>query len=242
MTKVFQCYFIIWAVLFVLFNVISFVSVGWSGIEKYTSSFWIGYVFITFAFIGQIICAYLALREKNITKTFYKISLVTTSYIGLILSFIFGGLCMIFSLLPYWVSIILCTTVLAFNSVAVVKASVGIDLVNDINDKIKDRTSFIRSLTIDAERLVTHAKSEFIKEECKKVYEVVRYSDPMDNDILNSIESEININFTKFSQAIDENDFEKVSEIAEKLIILFDNRNKNCKLLKGEGERCLHKV
>ena len=71
MKKAFNFYFIIWVVLFALFNVISFVSVGWAGVEKYTSSFWIGYVFITLTFFGQIICSYIALKDSDIKKTFY---------------------------------------------------------------------------------------------------------------------------------------------------------------------------
>ena len=52
MKKVFQKYLILWAVLFVLFQVIAFISPGWGGVEKYTASFWIGYVGITIAFVG----------------------------------------------------------------------------------------------------------------------------------------------------------------------------------------------
>ena len=70
MKKVFKFYSAIWAVLLALFNVISFVSVSWAGIEKYTPSFWIGYIFITIAFIGQIICTYFALYDNDIKKTF----------------------------------------------------------------------------------------------------------------------------------------------------------------------------
>lgn len=39
MKKVFKLYSIIWAIILVLFNVIAFVSVGWTGVEKYTPSF-----------------------------------------------------------------------------------------------------------------------------------------------------------------------------------------------------------
>lgn len=131
MKKVFKFYSIIWAVLLALFNVISFVSVGWAGISKYTPSFWIGYVFITLSFVGQIVCAYFALKDDDIKKTFYNISLIFTSYTGLILSFIFGGLCMLLSPLPYWVGIILCTIILGFNVIAVVKATAVIDIVRN---------------------------------------------------------------------------------------------------------------
>lgn len=234
MKKVFKFYSTVWAVLLALFNVISFVSVGWAGTPKYTPSFWIGYVFITLSFIGQIVCAYFALKDSDIKKTFYNVSLISTSYTGLILSFVFGGLCMIISLLPYWVGIILCAIVLAFNIIAVVKASAVIDIVGEIDNKVETKTFFIKSLTVDAESLISRAKSENIKAECKKVYEAVRYSDPMSNGTLASIESKITITFAKLSEAVVSEDSEKVMTLAGEIIILLgdSDRNKKCKLLK----------
>ena len=232
MKKVFKFYSIIWAVLLALFNVISFVSVGWAGISKYTPSFWIGYAFITLSFIGQIVCAYFALKDDDIKKTFYNVSLISTSYTGLILSFVFGGLCMIISLLPYWVGILLCAIVLGINVIAIIKASAVVDIVSSIDEKAKESTFFIKSLTVDAESLMSRAKSETIKAECKKVYEAVRYSDPMSNGALVSIESEITIKFSNFSDAVVSDKFNVASECATELVILIDERNKKCKLLK----------
>lgn len=232
MKKIFKFYSAVWAILLVLFNIISFVSVGWAGIEKYTPSFWIGYIFITLAFIGQIICAYFAFKDNDIQKTFYNVSLIATSYTGLILSFVFGGLCMIISPLPYWVGIILCTIVLAFNIIAGVKATAAIDIVGGIDKKIKEDTFFIKSLTVDAEGLISRAKSENIKAECKKVYEAVRYSDPMSNGALASVENDITIKFSKLSDAVVFDDSEAVVTLADEIIILLGDRNKKCKLLK----------
>lgn len=232
MKKVFQKYLILWAVLFVLFQVIAFISPGWSGVEKYTASFWIGYVGITIAFVGQLACTYFALKESDLQKTFYNISLITTSYTGLILTLIFGGLCMLLSLLPYWVGTILCAAVLAFNIIAVVKAAIAIDEVSAIDEKIKTQTLFIKSLTVDAESLVARAKSEAVKVECKKVYEAVRYSDPMSNDALASIEGDITIKFSKFSEAVISEDSVTVATLADEIIILLGDRNKKCRLLK----------
>ena len=232
MKKVFKFYSVIWTVLLALFNVISFVSVGWAGISKYTPSFWIGYAFITLSFIGQIVCAYFALKDDDIKKTFYNVSLISTSYTGLILSFVFGGLCMIISLLPYWVGILLCAIVLGINVIAIIKASAVVDIVSSIDEKAKESTFFIKSLTVDAESLMSRAKSETIKAECKKVYEAIRYSDPMSNGALVSIESEITIKFSNFSDAVVSDKFNVASECATELVILIDERNKKCKLLK----------
>ena len=232
MKKEFKSYVVVWAVLLALFNVIAFVSVGWAGQEKYTASFWIGYTFITLTFIGQLACAYIALKAENLQKIFYNIPLITASFAGLIASFIVGGLCMLISPLPYWIGVIVCVIVLAVNALAVVKTTVAIGEVERIDEKIKTQTFFIKSLTVDADTLLASAKSDAVRAECRKVYEAIRYSDPMSNDALTSVESAITLKFTALTDAVKTDDVEKVAAIANEVIILVKNRNEKCKLLK----------
>ena len=112
------------------------------------------------------------------------------------------------------------------------RAAIAIDAVSAVDDKIKTQTLFIKSLTVDAESLVTRAKGEAVKAECKKVYEAVRYSDPMSNSALDSLENEITIKFSKLSDAVSSDNSEVVTELADTLVILIGERNKKCKLLK----------
>lgn len=232
MKKRMSLYVVAWAVLLALFNVIAFVSVGWQGYEKYTASFWIGYILITVMFIGQLICSLAAFKADNAKKLFYNISLINTSYAGLIVSFIVGGLCMLLSALPYWVGVIVCSIVLAVNVFSVIKATAVVAEVEAIDKKIKVQTFFIKSLTVDADTLMLKAKSEAVKKECRKVYEAIRYSDPMSNDALASIESQITIKFAELSDAVKFDDIEKVTETANEVMILVSDRNKKCKILK----------
>ncbi len=231
-SKIFKHYLVIWAALLVLFHIIAFVSAGWEGQEKYTASFWIGYGFILLCFIGQLACAHKALNEENRAKLFYNLSLFQASYSGLIASFIFGGLCMLISPLPYWVGVILCAVVLAINVMAVAKASAAVEAVAQIDKKIKTQTFFIKSLTVDAETLMARAQSQPIREECRKVYEAIRYSDPMSNDALANVESQITVTFSKLIQAVTEDNAEAAKGLSNELIILVNDRNNKCKLLK----------
>lgn len=232
MKKRFNSYAIIWIVLLVLFNVIAFVSPELDGIEKYTASFWIGYALTTVTFLGQLACAWFALKEDNATKLFYKVSLISTSYTGLVITSVVGGLFMLLAPLPAWIGAIVCCIVLAVNVLSVVKAEMAIEEVERIDNKVKQQTFFIKSLTVDAQSLMARAKSEDVKNECKKVYEAVRYSDPMSNDALGSVESEITVRFAKLSEAVVANDPVAVSEFANELIILVNDRNSKCALLK----------
>lgn len=232
MKRNFKFYLSIWAILLILFNIIAFVSVGWEGQEKYTASFWIGYVFITLTFIGQLFCAYIAFQAENLRKMFYNIPLITISYTGLICSFIFGGACMIISTLPYWISVIVNAIILAVTAISVIQAKLAGDIVSETDDKVKGNTIFIKSLTADAESLLARAKSEVAKSECKRVYEVIRYSDPVSNELLAGIESQITIKFAEFTLVVNEEEDDRVKAIADELVILIGDRNGKCKLLK----------
>ena len=214
-----------WAILFVVFQAISFISPGWIDIEKYTSSFWIGYAFISISFIGQLICSLTALNEENLTKLFYKIPLIRISYTGLIVSFVLGGACMLLSLLPYWIGALVAVIVLAVTALSVLKASAAADIVAEIDNKISTQTFFIRNLTVEAENLMSREKSPENKAICKKVYEALRYSDPMSCDALSEIEGKIEAQFTVFSSSVSAN-------AAEELLLLITERNRKCKLLK----------
>lgn len=232
MKKIFKLYLVIWAALLAAFNIVSFVSVGWAGHEKYTPSFWFGYALITIAFLGQLGCAYFALRDGQLKKTFYRLSLMSASYAGLILSFVFGGLCMLVPVLPYWLGILLCGIVLAFNVIAVVKAAAAIEIVSGIDDKSESYTVFIRALTADAQGVAALAKSDAVKAECKKVYEAVRYSDPMSSPALEETEMKIAGQFVVFSDAVKSDDIRAAQIAGDALIVLVTERNRKCKLLK----------
>ena len=232
MKKRFSFYAISWTILLALFNVIAFVSPGWIGVEKYDAAFWIGYTFITVTFLGQLACAWFALKEESASKLFYKVSLITTSYTGLVITFVVGGVCMLISPLPYWVGIIACSIVLAANILAVMKAAAAIEEAQKIDEKIKVQTAFVKMLTVDAESLISRAKSETVKAECMKVYEAIRFSDPMSNNALSSIESAITTKFSNLSLAVASDNFDSATEFANELVILIGERNKKCKLLK----------
>ena len=233
MNKKFKYYAIIWALLLAVFNVICFVTPSEAaGMSKFGGAFWAGYIFITIAFIGQLICAYIALKTDDKTKLFYNIPVIRVSYTGLILTVVFGALCMAIPNLPNWVGIIVCLLVLAFTAIAVTKAKAASDVVEKIDNKVKAQTLFVKSLTVDAESLLAHATTPEAKEACKKVYEAVRYSDPMSSVQLVDIEEQIEGSFKAFSAAIIENDTELAAAKSKNLLVLIDNRNKKCRLLK----------
>lgn len=232
MKKRFGLYIIVWSVLVGLFNVITFVPPKNIFENKFSGSFWVGYVFITLMFIAQLVCAGIALNGGNFQKLFYKLSLFKTSYIGLFASFIVGGICMVFNNVTYWCGIVLCSVILAATIIAIVKASAVADAIAAVEENVKSKTYFIKNMTLNASALKAQATSEEAKSACSKVYEAIRYSDPMSNGALREVEDQMTFKFALFSEAVKADEAEKASALAEELMILIGDRNSRCKLLK----------
>ncbi|MGN1066489.1 MAG: hypothetical protein ACI4QH_01630 [Candidatus Fimimonas sp.] len=230
MKKNFKYYAIAWAILLVLFNVLAFVVAGTTG--QFTPSFWVGYVFISIAMVGQLFCAWLAFKDNSAKQTFYNLSLVTTSYAGLIVCFVVGAICMAIPPLPAWIGAIVCMLALAVNVVTVVKAKAAADIVSEVDKKVQTATKFIYDMQEESESLLARAKSEEVKAVCKKVREAFKFSDPMSSSELATVETEIAESFQKFKRAVLAQDVAAATAQSEDLLASISERNNKCKRLK----------
>lgn len=232
MNKNLKFYTVIWILALAMFNVLIFVTPAEiAGVSKFTNSFWIAYTFVTVAFLGQYVCTFAAFKG-DITRLFYNIPLISVSYIGLIAVLIAGSLFMAIPILPDWLAIIVCFGVLAINIIAVMKSASAVNIVAEMDKKIKNKTFFIRSLTVDAETVAAQAATKEMKAIANKIFEEIRYSDPMSDDALASAETQITIKFSEFSDAVSQNDIACAQKLSDELIVLLKNRNSKCKLLK----------
>lgn len=234
MKKSIGVYSIIWAICLAVFNVIVFVTPNEIGsVSKFSGSFWVGYIFITVAFLGQLVCAIFAFKVKNPKRFFYNIPLISISYCGLVAMLIAGSIFMAIPALPEWSGIIVCVIILAFNAISIIKATAAACIVSGIDDKVKTQTFFIKDLTANAQSLMTSAKSDELCAEAKKVYEAIRYSDPMAPDALCELDSLIKRQFASFAEAVKAEDTELARETSTVLIELVEKRNHNCKIFKN---------
>ena len=233
MKKSLNFYAVCWAILFAVFNAVCFITPNEvAGMTKFGGAFWVGYIFVTLTFFGQLACAYVAFKAENNQKLFYNLPLITVSYTGLIVTLVAGALCMALPNLPNWVGILVCLLILAFTAIAIVKATAAATAVSDIDQRVATKTAFIRSLTVDAEHLMNTAKTAELKDLAKKVYEAVRYSDPMSDAALVEIEEKMKNGFADLENAVEAGDAELAASVAGELLSLVDLRNKKCKLLK----------
>lgn len=230
MTKTFKVYSTIWIICFAMFNIITFTSP--TSINILSGSFWIGYLFIGIAFTEQLYCSYIAFKNDNLQKTFYHVSLVLVSYISLVSMLLAGSLCIAIPFFPFWLSVVICVLVASISTSIILVTCSVINVVSGLDTKINTKTFAIKTLTADTEHLLSVASSFELKKECKKIYEALRYSDPMSNVALYEINEQIRRQFISFENAIYSSDLELTILNADELLRLINKRNKKCKLLK----------
>lgn len=233
MKKTFKLYIAAWAVMLALFNVVVFSVRALPGFKMvYDLRFWISWTVVILSYIGNLFCAYKVFSAENKDKIFLSIPLITLSYGATVVITVVSGILMLIPACPAWIAAVVSVVTLALNAVSVIKAEAAAQIVGDTETKIKTQTFFIKALTVDADTLMAGASSEAVKAECRRVYEAIRYSDPMSSDALAGAESQLTLKFSELSEAVKADDAEKTAMLAKEFLVLLNDRNKKCMLLK----------
>lgn len=231
MRKAFKNYLLLWAIGFVLFQVITWATPSeLAGYSKFGGGFWPGYVCITLTYLGQLACTWRFLKADSAERLFLNIPVLRLGYAALVISVIVGVLSMAIPDLPYWVGLVVCVLVLAAYAAAIVKAKAAADIVEETGARVKQQTQFIRLLTVEAEGLMLRAQSDAAKAEAKRVYEAIRYSNPVSSEALADIEAQIRQSFTDFAANLS-GSAEEIKAKADELVAMIGARNSKCKVL-----------
>ncbi len=233
MKKMFKFYLVAWAIMFVLFNIAvialpkEFTILGVT-YEKFGGVSWVTLIVLELCFLLHLILTAAALNQKKLSGTFYRLPLIRLSYGCVIVTTVVAVLAML-AFLPSWIPLALALLILAIYAFAILKAVVAAELVESVDEKTRAKTSFIRNLTVDADSLLSRAKSEPVKAACKKVFEALRYSDPVSAYGLVDVEERIKAEFDALTDAVIADDPKAVSASADELLTLIAERNKKSK-------------
>lgn len=232
MKRYFKYYTICWAIGLIAFNVITFASVAATcGFKALLPSFWIGYAFITVTFLVNLAISFVLMKPEKANKSFLNLSVGYIAFIALIGSTVVGAVTMAVATIPWWIGFIINMILFAFYAISIIGGSTAANIVDEIDNNVKVQTVFVKLLTTDAQTLVAKAGTE-TKESANKVYEAIRYSDPMSVEALAGVESQITIKFNEYSNAVVDNDVDLTKALEKELLILIEDRNNKCKVLK----------
>ena len=232
MKKHFKYYAACWGIALALFQVLAFAPPAPAGMQKYTGSFWVGYIFITVAFAGQLACAWWTFRAQNLQKMFYRLPLITVSYLGLGQMLLYGGVCMAAPGIPKWLGAVLCCLVLGLSAIAVTQAAAAGDTVAQTDAAVQAKTSRMRLLTAQAESLCVRAAGGPATAACRQVYQALRYTDPVSTDALAVWEDAIAAQLEALTTAVRARENEKAQAAAKELCLLVGERNERCKVVR----------
>lgn len=210
------------AIAFVLFNVIAFAVP-----TSKTSTFWITYVFTAIAFALQIVIWKFAFKGADTLKSkFLGIPLISVGITYLIIQLIAFAIFMAFPIAPTWIAIVVCALILGISAICLIGTETGREEINRVEEKVQRKVFYIKALQTDIEILAEQEKDGDIKIALAKLVDTIRFSDPMSNEMLTDIETQISEKVAEFKIAEDK------SAIITELNSLLTERNRKVKLLK----------
>lgn len=199
---------------------------------RYDSYLFVAAGIMIVGYIFSLISTLIAFKkEQNITATFFGIP---ASYSGIATYILLIILSILELILKFNISIscVIAVIIIVVSLIKLIMICFAADTIKDVDQKVKVQTLFIKSLTDDIQNLKLSAKSDIVKEECNRVYESIRYSDPMSTNKLADVESQIQNEFYALSDAVKNDDIDLVKNSADRIVTLIHVRNSKCKALK----------
>ena len=234
MKKTFKYFALIWLVSLVIFNAVTFiVPAEIAGINSFEQpTFWVAYAFICVALIGQLVSTLLVCSKDTLEKVFLNIPVLKLGYSAMAISVLIGLVFMVVPVIQAWIGALVCIIIMAMYIIACVKSMAAANIVSGKTESVKSQTAFIKMAVIEAENLMTRAKTAEIRAEIKKVYEALRYSDYVSTSELVKIEVHIEDHLAQLKIAVENEDLEMVQTETNELLLLIKERNSKCKATK----------
>jgi len=193
--------------------------------------FWIGYGFSMLSMLLTAGVGFYAFSREGLRSKFYGMPLMSVAWYYLIIQLVLGFAEMLLELIPipFQYGIAVNAILLGACLVGLITVDVAKAEIERIDEKIKEKVFFIKSLQVDVEGLVDKASDESVRKILKELVETIRYSDPMSCPQLAAIENKIEAKVAALAEAVD-SDASKA--LCNELQQLFAERNRKCKILK----------
>ena len=199
---------------------------------RYTTYFYTAIIILAVGYAFSIASTFIGFKkQQNAEGTFYGAPFVYSGLLTFILITILSSVSIFVGESPLLQAII-AIVIFACALGKLLKKSVARELIVERGEQVKKQTQFVKMLTADAQTLNSTIKSDIAKELTQKVYETIRYSDPMSTDALSDIDKNIQEKYDEFESCICKDDIDNAKIIADDLISLIKKRNNRCKALK----------
>lgn len=227
LTKSKTGFLMILVIFLAIFNVLAFVA----PLQR-EGSFWVGYGFTMLAMVLSFVASGYAFRGESAQSKFYGLPFVVVLSIYLAIQIVVGIVCMLFSPIPLWISLIVSILLLAWCLVGLIAYDLTKDEVERIDRDIKQKAFYIKSLQADVEGMAAKTDDPLLRKAIRELSEAIRYSDPMSADALAALENKIEAKVAELGEQMDEGDAEAAKTLCTEIQNLFAERNRKCRLMK----------
>ena len=219
------------AVIFAVYNIAAF---GIAGFNDYNATFWISYVFVLIAF--AVITVAIALLEHKYMKMrdwLFRLPLIKQSVIFATLELIVSILFMSLSeKIEAGIALAVQIVVLGVYAIFAISCIIAKDMILEVGNHIKDRTTYIKLLKLDAETVARITSDTQVKKAFTELAEKIRFSDNMGCDEVADIETELSECIKEALSSAKNNDTEQCLKCYERAVLLLEERNDKCKIFK----------
>ncbi len=216
-------YFIVIALLIGLFNLIAFLIPFPKSV-----SFWVGYGFITLSALISAVVLYFIFDKKDMKSRFYGVPLIYILRSYIVLQFILGIVQMAVPAFTYTYAIVVNAVILVFTIVGLIGLTAGKEEIERVDEKVQQKVLYIQEIRVKLESVIDNTKNKEVLKELNKLKDLVRYSDPMSNEKVESLEEKILQNVNLLSSLKDDEKPVKIKEITKQV----NERNRLVKIYK----------
>ncbi len=194
--------------------------------------FWLSYGFMTLAFVVQIVSMFLSFKSADVETAFFGIPLASFSVFYLGAELVIGALFMIFQMASLTLALVIQVLVLAVFLIIAIISLLSRDTVQQISDNVKEHVSNLKSVLVDIEMLMDGCTDPELKASLRKLYETVKYSDPISNEAVADVEQRIMRKISELRINIDDNQIADAKQSCADLERLYVERNKKLAISK----------
>lgn len=218
---------LIYVILLGVFNLLVFTI-----FKTRTNVFWLSYTFMTLAFAVQIASMFLSFKTADVETAFFGIPLASFSIYYLCAALVIGALFMIFQTAGFTLALVIQVLVLSAFLIIAIISLMSRDIVQQIGENIRENVVSLRSVLVDIEMMSDSCTDPELKKALYKLSETVKYSDPMTNDSVASIEQRIMRKVSELRISIDDNQIADAKQACSELERMYTERNKKLAISK----------
>lgn len=227
MNKRTQATAIIYAILFMVYNIVFFCIPFPKTAAAYTEllftwvAFGISYTIYRNAFDGT----------ESLQSKVYGFPIFRLGYLYLGVQSILGlliGLIGYVTTVPMWIVIVLSVLLLGAALIGVIATDQVRNTIEDLEQQTEQQTKTMTYFHLDVSELLGKAKTNELKEQIRKLEDEARYSDPVSSDSLTEIEQKLQLEIHTLRTLMETDEKQAVQKAVEIRKLLGD-RNRRCK-------------